>query len=112
MSDETNDPQEELTEEQMALKEQATKEYFAEIMEQLLQSERFVRFFRINYDVQTYIDEEAKTYNTRVIELPPVLASERLKQLAAEHAEENMPMVQTATMEEIKALAGEKDNGR
>lgn len=112
MSEETNDQQKELTEEELSLREEAMKEYFAAIMEQLLQSERFVRFFKINYDVQTFVDEKEKTYNTRVIELPPELAAQRLQQMASEHAEEHMPMVTPATMAEIESLSKEKKNGR
>lgn len=110
---ETEDQQEELSEEDLALREQAQMIYLAEIMQQLTESERFQRFFKINYDVQTFLDKETKTYTVRLIELPPELATSRLQQMAAEHAEEHMPMVQTATIEEIKRLSEEeKENGR
>lgn len=110
---ETEDQQEELTEEQLALKEQAQRMYLSEIMEQLTQSDRFKRFFEINYDVQTFFDDKEKTFNVRLIELPPELAASRLHQMAAKHAEDNMPKVQTATLDEIAAISEEmKKDGR
>lgn len=110
---ETNDQQEELSEEELALREQAQRMYLSEIMQQLTESERFQRFFKINYDVQTFFDEKEKTFNVRLIELPPELATVRLQQMAAEHAEEHMPRVETATMAEIQRISKEtKKNGR
>ena len=84
--------------------EAAQRMYLSEIMRQLSDSERFKRFFEINYDVQTFFDKEKHTFDIRLIELPPVLASERLKDLASKHAEEHLPQVQTATMADIAAL--------
>jgi len=92
---------EEISEEQQ---EAAQRMYLSEVMRQLTQSERFKRFFDINYQVQTYFDKEAQTFDIRLIELPPELASKRLHELATKHAEENMPTVQTATMADIAAL--------
>lgn len=92
---------EEITEEQQ---EAAQRMYLSEIMRQLSASERFQRFFNINYEVQTYFDKVAHTFDIRLIELPPELASKRLQELATKHAEEHMPTVQTATMADIAAL--------
>jgi hypothetical protein len=91
----------ELTADQM---EAAQRMYLSEIMRQLSDSERFQRFFEINYDVQTFFDKEKHTFDIRLIELPPVLASERLKELASKHAEEHLPQVQTASLADIAAL--------
>lgn len=85
--------------------EYAHQVYLASIMEQLTQSERFMRFFKINYDVQTFVDDAEGTYNIRLIELAPEHANERLRELATEHAEEHMPRIETATMEEIQQIA-------
>jgi len=93
--------EEEISPDQM---EAAQRMYLSEVMHQLTQSERFNRFFKINYEVQTYFDKEAQTFDIRLIELPPELASKRLQELAAKHAEENMPTVHTATMADIAAL--------
>lgn len=105
MTEETEKPEEaieeEVSEEQI---EAAQRMYLSEVMRQLTQSERFQRFFEINYQVQTYFDKAAQTFDIRLIELPPELASKRLQELAAKHAEENMPSVQTATMADIAAL--------
>lgn len=84
--------------------EDAQRMYLSEIMRQLSTSERFQRFFEINYEVQTYFDKEEETYDIRLIELPPELASKRLQELATKHAEANMPAVQTASMADIAAL--------
>lgn len=84
--------------------EAAQRMYLSEIMNQLFQSERFQRFFKINYDVHTSIDEENKSFNIRLIELSPESASERLHKLAAEHAEDHMPRVDIATMADIAVV--------
>jgi hypothetical protein len=91
----------EITKDQM---EAAQRMYLSEIMRQLSDSERFKRFFEINYDVQTFFDKEKQTFDIRLIELPPLLASERLKALATKHAEAHTPQVQTASMADIAAL--------
>ncbi len=84
--------------------EAAQRMYLSEIMQQLSESERFQRFFKINYDVTTFFDKEKHTFDIRLIELPPQLAAQRLKDLAASHAEEHLPKVETATMADIAAL--------
>lgn len=93
--------EEDIAEEQL---EAAQRMYLSEVMKQLTQSERFQRFFSINYEVQTYFDKKDQTFDIRLIELPPELASKRLQELAAKHAEENLPSVQPATMADIAAL--------
>ena len=113
MTEENTEELVEFSEEELAIKEETIKEYFAQIMEQLLQCERFQRFFKINFDVQTFVDHESGTYNTRLIELPPELAAVRLREMAASHAADNMPKVELATMDEIEKISKEtKGNGR
>lgn len=84
--------------------EAAQRMYLSEIMRQLSKSERFTRFFAINYDVQTYFDKENLTYDIRLIELPPELAARRLADLATKHVEAHTPLVQTASMADVAAL--------
>lgn len=85
--------------------EAAQRMYLSEVMRQLSTSERFKRFFEINYEVQTFFDKEKKTFDIRLIELPPELASKRLQELATKHVEEHMPsVVQTASMADIAAI--------
>jgi len=93
--------EEELDPEQV---EAAQRMYLSEVMRQLSNSERFKRFFEINYQVQTYFDKEKMTFDIRLIELPPELASKRLQELATKHVEAHTPMVETATMADIAAL--------
>jgi hypothetical protein len=99
--------EEETTEEEAVDQEQledAQRMYLSEIMRQLSNSERFKRFFAINYDVQTYFDKEAQTFDIRLIELPPELASRRLGDLATKHVEAHTPIVETATMADVAAM--------
>jgi len=84
--------------------EAAQRMYLSEVMRQLSTSERFKRFFEINYQVQTYFDKEKQTFDIRLIELPPELASKRLHELATKHVEAHTPMVETATMADVAAL--------
>lgn len=112
-TNDTDDQQEELSEEELSHREEAQRMYLSEIMQQLTESDRFQRFFKINYDVQTFFDEKEKTFNIRLIELPPELATVRLQQMAAEHAEEHMPKIETATIAEIQRISQEtKKNGK
>jgi len=107
-NEEDNDLEEtqdsELMEEDADLLEAAQRMYLSEVMRQLSNSERFKRFFKINYEVQTYFDKEARTYDIRLIELPPELASKRLQELATQHVEAHTPMVETASMADIAAI--------
>lgn len=93
--------EEELDPEQV---EAAQRMYLSEVMRQLSTSERFKRFFEINYQVQTYFDKEKQTFDIRLIELPPELASKRLQELAVKHVEAHTPMVETASEADIAAL--------
>ena len=97
----TEEVEEELDPEQV---EAAQRMYLSEVMRQLSNSERFKRFFEINYEVQTYFDKEKHTFDIRLIELPPELASKRLHELATKHVEAHTPMVETATMADVAAL--------
>lgn len=107
MSEEQEVQEQELDEEQLEKLENAHRFFLSEVLDQLFKCERFVRFFKINYEVQQYIDKETKTINIRLIERTPEVAMQHLQKLAAEHAQENIPMIQTATMDEIEALAKE-----
>jgi hypothetical protein len=99
--EETTEEEAEITKE---MEEAAQRMYLSEIMRQLSNSERFKRFFAINYDVQTYFDKEAQTFDIRLIELPPELASRRLGDLATKHVEAHTPIVETATMADVAAM--------
>jgi len=65
--------EDEITEE---MEEAAQRMYLSEVMRQLTNSDRFNRFFEINYQVQTYFDKEKRTFDVRLIELPPELAAQ------------------------------------
>lgn len=102
----TDDKTKEPTEEEvMGQLEDAHRFFLSEVMNQLLQCDRFVRFFKVNYEVQQYINKEEKTVDIRVIERPPEIAMQHLETLAAEHVKELTPVVKTATAKEIAALA-------
>jgi hypothetical protein len=63
----------------MTDEEAATMVYFAEIMRQLSQSQRFTDWFQLNFDVRQIIDEEEKTIDLQVIEVPPEIVLQRLQ---------------------------------
>ena len=103
---------EELTPEELEKRKiQEHQAYLATILEQLTQSERFVRFFNVNYDVHTFFDEKEKTFTVRVVELPPNLAATRLQEMAASHAQEHIPMIQQASLGDIEKVTKEPKNG-
>lgn len=68
---------EEMNEEQQM--DEAARWYYSEIMRQLIESERFCNWFQMNFDVHKLIDEEAKTIEIRVMEVPPELVQARME---------------------------------
>ena len=70
----------------------------------MLKCERFVRFLQANYEVQQYIDKVNEVIEIRVIERPPEIALQELQQIARKHAMDNMPLIQTATLQDLKEL--------
>lgn len=50
----------------------------AHLFKQLLESTRFQQFFEINYDVKKVINEEEKSIEYLVVEVPPAVAVERM----------------------------------
>lgn len=74
------------------------------VFQQLLQSERFTRFFEINYDLHKLVNEEEKEVEFRLIELPPEEAEKRLMALMTEHAIDNKKSVLPANEHQMKQL--------
>lgn len=79
------------------------EQIYSQIFAQLLESERFQRFIQVNYDIQKLVDEEEKTIEYRVIELPPVLAEQRLAELVKEKGKEDSAIV-SANMQDLKRI--------
>ena len=71
----------EISEEALA----AQKELYLGIFYELNQSKRFVEFLNNNYDIQQIVDEETKTIDVRVIEMPtargPKLGFDQIRKL-------------------------------
>lgn len=91
--------------------EEAQRLYLSEIMRQLTESDRFLRFFRCNYEVQQRVDEDTKTVEIVLIERPPELAAQVLQEMLAEHAKEHR--IETAGVDDLKqieALLGKEFN--
>lgn len=59
----------------------AAVQYYAGIMQQLTESERFTDWFSCNFDIQKIIDDENKTIEYRVIEVPVDVVQERMLKL-------------------------------
>lgn len=68
--------------------DEAARWYYSEIMRQLMDSERFVNWFQCNFDVHKLIDEEEKSIEIRVLEVPPELVQDRMQQLVVEKMKE------------------------
>ena len=92
--------------------ERAQRIYLSEIMRQLTQSERFQRFFKVNYEVQTHINEEAGEFNVTLIERPPELAQQVLQEMLMEHAKENEPSIVQASAADLAALERKLGKGQ
>jgi len=64
---------------------EAQKDYWCEVLLQLTNSHRFNTFVEDNFEIQTFINDEEKTIDTRVIERPvsvgPPLSSGQLQEV-------------------------------
>jgi hypothetical protein len=103
MSEEVSEEvkEEEPTQEQL---EEAHRYFLSEIMSQLTDSDRFNRFFKVNYEVQQHFDHATKVFNITLIERPPELAAIHLQEMLQEHAKDNTPAISMPTDAEIAAL--------
>jgi hypothetical protein len=104
MEKETLEDEEGLSDEQL---EASHRVYLSEIMRQLTESDRFNRFFKVNYEVQVHLDKQNKSYDIRLIERPPELAAQVLKDLVVEHSKDHSPSVVLPTAADIAALKGD-----
>jgi hypothetical protein len=83
---------------------------YAEILHQLLQSERFQEFFHLNYVVHKEVDEDNKSVEITVIENPPevvqALIAKKVK--ALKEMEPKIQIVQPSVAEQIVKNAASK----
>src|SRR5690606_14343492 len=68
--------------------EKAQRIYLSEILRQLLQSERFCRFFECNFEVSTTVNEETQEFQVTLMELDPSIAQSKLENLLAKAKKE------------------------
>jgi hypothetical protein len=88
--------------------DEAARWYYSEIMRQLMDSERFCNWFQVNFDVHKMINEEEKSINIRVMEVPPELVQARMQdQLMEKMKEEVKSRVIVAQPGDVKALANQ-----
>lgn len=79
------------------------KDRWLDIFLQLMESDRFKTFVNANFDIHSFVDEEAKVVHTRVIEKPPEKVMEELMQnepelLKAMHDSEEVERTLPATL--------------
>ena len=86
--------------------EKAMRIYFSEIIRQLLQRERFRRFFDCNYQVSTDVDPETQSFRVTLMELDPALAQQKLQNMLLKHAHENEPSIKMANQLDMQAIVG------
>ncbi len=84
--------------------ERATRLYYSELMQQCLQSERFVDWFTCNFDVHRNTDPETKQWSLVVVEVPPEVVEHRMMQLMAKKIKEDESRIVTASPADLKAL--------
>jgi len=58
--------------------EEIEDKLLADLLKQLLESDRFIQFFEVNYDVKKIVSEEDKSVTYFVVEVPPSVTMERL----------------------------------
>ena len=69
--------------------EEYTEWFKGELIDQLVESDRFQQFVRINYDISKGHDEEAKSISLQIMEVPHAVAQERIAAAAKEATEED-----------------------
>ncbi len=87
--------------------DKAARWYYSEIMRQLMDSERFCNWFQCNFDVHKMINEEEKTIDIRVIEVPPELVQSRMQEQILEKMKEEAAAdsgIVVVQPEDVKAL--------
>lgn len=84
--------------------EKAQRIYLSEILRQLLQSERFCRFFECNFEVSTTVNEETQEFQVTLMELDPSIAQSKLENLLAKAKKEQSTKIVTATAEDARQL--------
>lgn len=57
-------------------------ELYGMIFADMMQSVRFQNFINTNFDIQQAVDEETKEVIVRVVEVPPEVVAERIRELA------------------------------
>lgn len=82
--------------------------YFANLMVQLTQSNRFRLFFEANYEVQKQMNEDEGTIDFMLVERPPELAAEVLQGMLSKASKEDTGIV-LSTMGDLKALEKNKN---
>jgi hypothetical protein len=50
----------------------------SELIDQLMDSERFEQFVKFNYDIQKVVDEDTKDIRLQVMEVPHTVAQDRI----------------------------------
>lgn len=87
------------------MSDKATAEmiYYAEIMRQLADSQRFKDWFYCNFRLDKLVDEDAKEIEYRLIELPPEVVAERMMELA-KTMELEAPKVELASPDVLRQL--------
>lgn len=84
--------------------------YVAEIAMQLTQSERFQRFFKVNYEVKLNKDDDANTVDIEIVERSPEAANAALQQMLMEHAAKNDSSVVPASMDDLRLITGNNND--
>lgn len=73
------------------------------IFNQLMQSDRFKTFFKLNYDLVKVVDDDTKTITMHVLELPDAKVAERMRAHMIEE-KKNAPMVEVVSANTLKSL--------
>lgn len=86
----------------------AARWYYSEIMAQLLESDRFCKWFQVNFDVHKMINEDEKSIEVRVMEVHPALVQQRMEQQVAEEIKKQADAVGivTASAADLQQLEG------
>lgn len=85
-------------------REEYTEWFHMELIGQLVESDRFQQFIKVNYDVKQVIDDDTQEARLQVIEVPYEMAQDRIKAQVAEKLEKKASEIQVVGADALDKL--------
>ena len=76
----------------------------SELIDQLIESDRFEQFLSINYDIKKVFDDDTKTIRLQIMEVPHSVAQDRIAEEAKKKVEDEQGGIQIAGADVLEKL--------